>query len=343
MVDNKKKVAIIGGGLAGMEAAVRLTSLGYDVNIIEKSFTLGGNLANWNVLFPDYSPSSNILNKLKCHLRDKANILFGTELNIVERKDKGFLLHLSDGEKVDADAILVATGFQLFPAIRKEEYGYMIYPNVITSADLEELLKQEKPLHTKDNRLVKKIAFIHCVGSRDEKVGNTYCSKVCCATAIKQEIEVAKLNPDADIYSFYMDLRMFDRKFEDMYSQAQIDYGIHFIRGRLSEVSEKADSTLYLKVEDTLLGRPLRLTVDMVVLMVGMEASQSTPQLARIMQIPTGEDRFFESENYHLLRNITRQPGIFVAGCATGPKSSGETIADARSAAMEIINYLNNN
>jgi len=337
------RIAVIGGGIAGMEAAIRLSNLNFEVDIIEKSFSLGGNVNNWHVLFPDHSPARLLIDQLKNQLRDKVNILLGTEVVRTEYNNQQYILHLSDGTRLTFDAIVITTGFKVFPAQRKEEYGYSIYPNVITSAQLEELFQSEKPIHTADHRMANRIAFIHCVGSRDDKIGNRYCSKVCCVTAVKQAMEVAQRNPGSEIFLFYMDLRMYDRHFEDLYFQAQTQYGIRFVRGRLSEVSEKSDARLYLKLEDTLLGKPLRLTVDLLVLMVGMEPADNSPQLANLFSIPVGTDKFIQPENFHLYKNRTSRQGVFVAGCASGPKSIGETLADARSAAFEVYNFFNNN
>lgn len=335
------RIAVIGAGIAGMEAALRLSEMNFEVDIIERSLAIGGKVNKWHMLFPDFSPAQLLIEQLKNKIRDRVNIFLGTEVVRVEQQNRKYTLHFADETIVSVDAIIIATGFELFPASRKEEYGYSIYSNVITSAELEEMFQSEQPICTRSHHPIQRIAFIHCVGSRDDKIGNRYCSKVCCVTAVKQAIETARRNPDAEIYLFYMDLRMFDRHFEDLYFQAQTQYGIRFIRGRLSEVSEKSDSRLYLKLEDTLLGKPLRLTTDMLVLMVGMEPAENTPQLANLLNVPVGNDKFFLPQNFHQHKNITGQPGIFLAGCASGPKSIGETLADARSAALEVYSYLN--
>ncbi len=335
------RIAILGSGIAGLEAAIHLSKFGYEIDIIEKTYNVGGKLIDWHTLFPDYTNSISIIESQKHALVNKVNFLLGSEVMYAKKNVDYFTLQLSDGTQKNYEVVIIATGFNLFAAQRKEEYGYKIYDNVITSADLEKILHSDKPLVTTNNKLAQTIAFIHCVGSRDEKVGNRYCSKVCCITAVKQAIEIAKRNPDAEIYSFYMDLRMFDRQFEELYYQAQTQYNVHFIRGRLSEISEKSDSTLLLKAEDTLLGKPLRFTADVVVLMVGMEPSDSVLHLSKIFNIPLGDDRFFLTQNFHQNRNTSSQRGVYITGCATGPKSIGETLADARSVALEVFHYLN--
>ncbi len=240
----KNKITVIGGGIAGMEVAGNLVSLGFEVTLLEKSNKLGGHVANWHHLFPDQKPALEIVNQLKSTIQDKVDVHFSAEVHKINRTNGNFTLNLTDGQNIETDAIVVASGFDLFDAAKKEEYGYGIYDNVITSADLEEKFNSGKPIKTLNGNIPKRIAFIHCVGSRDEKAGNSYCSKVCCVTAIKQAIEVKKAITDAEIYCFYMDLRMFDRYFESIYYEAQTKYGIRFIRGRLSEACENQDGTL---------------------------------------------------------------------------------------------------
>ena len=156
---------------------------------------------------------------------------------------------------ITANAVLLTTGFDIFDAGRKEEYGYGIYDNVITSVELEEAFKSGMPLQTVQGGTPSRIGFIHCVGSRDEKAGNMHCSKVCCVTAVKQAIEVKEMFPSAEVFLFYMDLRMFGRHFEELYKEAQQKYGIQFIRARLSEAFENPDGTLQIRIEDTLAGQ----------------------------------------------------------------------------------------
>lgn len=259
-----KHIAIIGGGIAGIETASALTDAGHWVTVIEKDTRLGGKLNNWSYLFPDFTSTEKIKAELqhKCHDKD-FTVLTNTEVRTFIRKDGKFNIETSGNQKLEADAVVVATGYEIFDACRKEEYGYKIYDHVITSADLEELLKPGGNLTVAAGKHPKRIAFVHCVGSRDEKSGNHYCSKVCCITGVKQAIELKKRLPEAEIFCFYMDLRMYGKHFEELYREAQEKYDIQFIRGRLSEASEKIDKSLLIKSEDTLSGRPLKMNVDL--------------------------------------------------------------------------------
>jgi len=247
----------------------------------------------------------------------------------------------SDGlETLTADSIVLATGYELFDARRKEEYGYGIYDNVITSAELEAMFKEGKKIATHDGKTPQRIGIIHCVGSRDEKVGNLYCSKVCCVTGVKQAIEIREMLPECEVYSFYMDLRMYDRNFEELYYEAQQKWGVNFIRGRLSECAEKPDHSLVLKTEDTLTGRPLKMTVDMMVLLVGFIPRPETLKIATMLGLESGTDGFLLSADEHFQDNSTSIAGVFLAGAVKGPACIVNTIADARATAMQVKAYL---
>lgn len=340
-----KEVVILGGGPAGMEAAISLASKNYKVYLVEKTNQLGGHLSKWDHLFPQLDSAEEILNKFLNKIKendDKIEVCLNTEFQYLKKKLRGLEVMLSNQKLLQVDAILVACGFDLFKAERKEEYGYGIYDNVLTSADLEQKFKENKVL-CQNGKIPEKIAFVHCVGSRDEKVDNTYCSKVCCVTAVKQACEIKEMYPQTEVFNLYMDLRMFDRYFEQMYHTAQSKYGIHFVRGRLSEVSETAQGVLQLKTEDTLLGKPMKVTVDMLVLMVGMQACADTHSIAEKLDLKiSSSDHFFETKDLFEQGNNSGIKGVFFAGACTGPKSLPDTIQDARSAAEMIYRFIEN-
>ena len=336
----KEIVVIIGGGIAGMEAASQLLKLGYSPIIIEKEDHLGGHVAKWNRLFPDMTPAEEVVSSLIASCKD-ANIFLNTEISFINRLKDNYNIMLSNGISINTRYILFTTGFRLFEASRKEEYGYGIYNQVITNADLEKWFNEGQDPRISNSEM-KAIGFVHCVGSRDEKAGNTQCSKVCCITAIKQAIELKERFPDAQIYCFYMDLRLFGKKFEDFYIKAQRDYGIHFIRGRVSEVSENIDGRVIVKAEDTLAGKPLKVTLDLLVLMSGMVCNPESTKAASMLSLPIDSDGFLQSSDN--VFHITSSPrkGVYYAGACTGPKTVPETLAEARSAVLEIHSDITN-
>ena len=178
------------------------------------------------------------------------------------------------------------------------------------------------------------------MGSRDEKAGHTYCSKVCCVTAVKQAIEVREMLPHCEVYNMYMDLRMFGMHFESMYKKAQEEHNINFIRGRLSESSETIEGAINLKVEDTLIGKPLKLTVDLLVLMVGIVPSEGTKKIGKMLGLEFGVNGFFKSKDQHSMNCISSVPGVFIAGACVHPRTINNVFGDARSAALMVSTYL---
>ncbi|HEY9834921.1 MAG TPA: FAD-dependent oxidoreductase [Stenomitos sp.] len=330
-----KNVVVIGGGPAGMSAAGKLRELGHNVVLIEKEAELGGHLKKWYKVFPDFTDASEIIGKLKEELNE-TRILNNSTVTRIEGSAPNFKVTTSTGEEIDADAILVSTGFKHFDASFKEEYGYGIYDNSITSVELDAMLKA-RSVKTRSGKMPKKVAMVHCVGSRDEKVNNNYCSRVCCTNAIKVAIEVKELIPDCEIYCLYMDIRVFGRGYEELYRTSQEQYGVQFIRGRLSEANEKNDGSLLLRLEDTLTAKPMRLSVDLLVLMVGMCGNSD---LAEVANLEVGVDRFYTTAHQQYSNNASPRKGIFLAGTATGPKAIVESITDGRSADAEIACFL---
>jgi heterodisulfide reductase subunit A len=335
-----KKVIVIGGGIAGMEASAYLASMGFDVTLLEKKEKLGGHVINWERLFPTGRLGKEVMTFLTNRVNQKVNIILNANIENAKKTDNKFQITLADGSVFNSDAVLVSTGYDLFDARKKEEYGYGIYDNVITSADLEMVFLNGEPVKTKSGKTPQRIGYVHCVGSRDEKVGNIYCSKVCCVTAVKQSVEIKEKLPDADIYCFYMDMRMYGRHFEELYKEAQEKFSVNFIRGRLSEAGENADGSIVLKVEDTLVGKPLKMTVDLLVLLVGFVPSEGTKKIAKLLDIEFAEDGFLKTADEHTMTNVTNIPGVFMAGTCSGPRTITNTITDARAAASEIASYL---
>ena len=321
-----------------METAAQLLDLGYKPIIIEKSDHLGGHVADWNRLFPDMSPAADVVRSLASRVSG-ANIFLNTEISFINKLKDSYNIMLSNGISIVTRIIVMATGFALFDASRKEEYGYGVYDQVMTNKDLEHWFNTGDDPRINDSAM-NAVGFVHCVGSRDEKARNTQCSKVCCITAVKQAIELKQKFPDAMIYCFYMDLRMFGKKYEDFYIGAQRDYGIRFIRGRVSEVSENIDGRVIVKAEDTLSGKPVKATLDLLVLMSGMVCSQDCTKVANMARLPIDTDGFLKSRDN--VMDIIESPkdGVFYAGACTGPKTVPETLAEARAAALKVHLFI---
>lgn len=336
----QKNIAIIGGGPAGIEAAASLARLGHQVSIIEKEEQLGGHMKLMHNLFPDKRPAAEVLQEMLSNIKnDKIKIYTKTQVSDCKRDNNNrFELKTDNGKTITADALLMASGYKLFDATRKEEYGYGIYKGVINSFELEQMLKTNN-LKNANGETPKRVILLHCIGSRDEKSGNHYCSKVCCVTAVNLAIEIKRQHPETEVFCFYMDIRMFGPYYEELYREAQEKWKVTFVRGKISEAASNLDGEIQIKAEDTLIGKPLHMKTDLLVLMCGMEADTNEP-IAKQLGIERGENRFFKSADNYTKYNHTNIEGVFTAGACTAPMNIIDTIANARAAAISIHEYL---
>lgn len=326
----QEKILVIGGGVAGMQAAAALREEGFNPLIIERSAKIGGHVGQWDRLFPTQLRAQEVIDELSSATNGIESVT-GREIVSLTPGEGTVTAVAADGERFEGRAAVVATGFDLFDARLKEEYGYGMYENVVTSAELEAMFREGR-VAMKSGEAPKRVAILHCVGSRDEKVGQNHCSKVCCITGIKQAIELTEAVPGVEVTNFYMDLRAFGNGYEELYRKSQVEHGVTYVRGRISEAGETMDRRIQLKVEDTLVGRPLRMTVDMLVLLVGMRA----PGCCASFGLPTQANGFFAPRDPYTGTVSSPVTGIYLAGTATGPKTIGETVNEAVAVARRI-------
>ncbi|TFG12876.1 CoB--CoM heterodisulfide reductase iron-sulfur subunit A family protein [Candidatus Thorarchaeota archaeon] len=232
--------------------------------------------------------------------------------------------------------IIVSTGFELFDATQKDEYGYGEYLNVVNLGEVERMLSSAGPtqghvVRPSDLKEPKKIVYIQCVGSRDE-LTNRYCSRVCCMTAIKQA-RMIRDKTGAQIWVFYIDLRTFGKGYEEFYESTS-KAGVTFIRGRVGEILENNDQTLTVRGEDTLLSKPMELTdVDLVVLSTGVVPPAKAKDISKKLGLSESPDGFLMEAHPKLRPVDSFNDGIFVAGMAQGPKDIPDTVSQAKAAA----------
>ncbi|MBN1381605.1 MAG: CoB--CoM heterodisulfide reductase iron-sulfur subunit A family protein [Deltaproteobacteria bacterium] len=341
------KVMIVGGGISGLMAALSLDSLGIGSIIVEKSPNLGGKVKEYSQVFPDFRSGKNITKELIDRVKQTSRILtlVSTTATSMEQYDGGFSVATSDSNRHDVGAIIVACGFDVFDARRQEEYGYGVYPNVINSLELESLLgahetRGGKLLRPSDGKPVDRLAIIFCVGSRSKRLGNPYCSRICCSYSTKQAIEIMEMNPDASVTCFYMDIRTYDRGFEEMYQYAQ-ELGVKYIRGRVSECSALPNGDIQVRAENTLLGRPVQGVFELVSLSVGMMPCPDAENIARLLDIERSKDGFFTRKDSYFYPHDTNREGIFLAGTVTGLKPIKDCLTEATAVGSRVAAYLN--
>ena len=234
--------------------------------------------------------------------------------------------------------IIAATGYDPYDPTEKYEYGYGRYTNVITAMEIERMINASGPTggHVQkpsDGKEPKRVAFIHCVGSRDEQIGKSYCSRVCCMYSMKNAQLCIDHEPDTEVTCYYMDIRSFGKGFEEFYKTSQEKYGIEFIRGRPAEIIENDDLTLTVRAEDTLLGKVTEYTYDLVVLSVGLEPPKGSNELRQTLGLSRTSDGFYMEAHPKLRPVDTLTDGVYIAGVAQGPKDIPDAVAQGSAAA----------
>jgi heterodisulfide reductase subunit A len=246
-------------------------------------------------------------------------------------------------EEVEVGNIILATGFKAFDAKRTPDYGYGVYPNVYTALEVERLVNASGPtggeVVLRDGRTPQTVGIVHCVGSRDENT-NRWCSRVCCMYSLKLA-HLIKEHTGAEVFNFYIDMRTPGKGFEEFY-QKLLNERVHFVRGRVAEVTDWAmdpseENKLVIRVEDTLAGMVRRIPVDMVVLSTGLEPQADAEQVRRMFNITCASGGFFLERHPKLAPVSTFTDGVFLAGCCQGPKDIPDTVAQAGAAAAEAL------
>jgi len=247
--------------------------------------------------------------------------------------------------EITVGTIIVATGFQIFDARRTPYYGYGIYPNVYNALEVERLVNAIGPtggeIVLRNGQVPKKVAIIHCVGSRDEN-SNRWCSRVCCLYSLKLAHLIHE-HTQAEIYNFYIDIRTPGKSMEEFYCRIA-EEGINLIRGRVADVypdpSDGATGRLIVQAEDTMLDCIMKVPVDMVVLSVGLEPHPDTEKIRRLFNMSCSSEGWFLERHPKLAPVSTFTDGIFLAGCCQGPKDIPDSVAQAGAAAAEAFSLI---
>jgi len=360
---------VVGGGVAGMVAALDVADVGFPVYLVEQSDHLGGRVADLDRTFPTLEAVAELLKPLieRVHNHPNVTVLLNAQMTGVEGYVGNFTVKigkLADREigklgnwetgkpaeeagadqstnlpiyqSTDVGSIIIATGYDVFDPRRKPELGYGQYPNVITSLEMERrLLDGDLAVN---GHSPQKVAFIQCVGSRDVQVGHPYCSRVCCMYTAKQSRLVRELLPEAGVTVFFMDVRTFGKGAEEFYDEARAK-GVLYRRGSVSEIYRRGDKVV-LAGEDTLLGKPFDFEADLVVLAVGMEPRSDVGDLSTLLKLPRSADGFFMEIHPKLRPVDTTVDGVFLAGCCQGPKDIPDTVAQAKAAASSALILL---
>jgi len=329
---------VIGGGIAGLQAALDIADAGFEATLVERSSALGGHVAQLHRTFPTLEETAGLINPIieRAMQHPRIRVMTGSEVVGLAGFVGNFRASVRQAEEtteIPVGTIIVATGFDAFDAARKPEFGYGQYPQVITTADFERLAASGEI--QVNGKKPQRVVFIHCVGSRDQAIGNAYCSRVCCMVSAKQARLVRESLPDADVTVFYMDVRAFGKGFEEFYDDVRKS-GVLYRRGNPSEIIKRGERVA-VRAEDTLLGQPIEVEADLVVLAVGMTPSRGTDAISSLFKLARSSDGFFMEAHPKLRPVETSMAGIFLAGACQGPKDIPEAIAQARAAAAAAM------
>lgn len=334
-----QEVLIIGGGIAGMQAAIDIAASGYKVVLAEKEKTLGGHVKDYTCLFPDLSDGRTLVAQKAAKVEASPNITvkLNTEVSDLERVGGGFKASLTTNSTTETQnfgAVVIAGGYGNFDGTKYGEYGYGRYPGVITGIEfeqnIEEILK----------RPVKTAVFIKCVGARDRSKGMPYCSKVCCMYTAKQAKELKNAHPDVTVYVTYMDIRSNFKNGEEFVRGVMEEERVRYIRGRVGKVFPVNDR-LTVRMEDTLKGVPLEIEADLVVLATAMVPVTSTNSLVSKVGGQVDDNGFVTSLPLAESTNpMEVAEGVFYAGACAFPCDVRESLNQGSAAAAGVLSYF---
>ncbi len=421
----KQAALVIGGGVAGIQAALDLADTGYQVYLVEKEPSIGGRMAQIDKTFPTMDCSICILAPKMAEAGRHPNITLYTNARVKEvtgfignytvtvhqkaryvtaectacgdcakvcpqtapnefdvglatrkaiyipfpqavparyiidpdlclnfihqgvmvceectRACEKKAIDFTDQDRdivLEVGTIIVTTGMDVYNPYENHDYGYGIFPNVITSLEFERLINAAGPsgghlLRPSDRKIPKTVAFIQCVGSRSERNGAPYCSNVCCMNTVKDALLIKEHWPEVDIYVFYQDIRAFGKGFEALYKRS-LEEGVVYIRGLPSRVEETRNRNLVIYAEDTLLGEEVALEADLVVLSVGLIPRRDRDEVQKLVALSLSEDGFYLEAHPKLRPVDTAIGGVFLAGAAEGPKDIKDSVTQASAAA----------
>ncbi len=357
-----KRAMVVGAGIAGISAALELADAGYDTVVVEREAEPGGKMRFLSKTFPYHEPAADILAPKVEAFRNHPSIAFHPSSTVTgvtgyvgnfEVEIQANAPEPSEADNVEplrrtetVGAIVVATGYDLYPVEKMAEYGSGRTPDVIDALTFEGLLAEsfrsgEPVKRPSDGRPVQDVVFIQCSGSRDPEYHKPYCSRICCLYTNKQAQLFREQNPDGRAYVSFMDIRT-DCKNTEEYCQQNIDEsGIVYIRGRVSKVWREGDR-VGVWTADTLTSEKLELEADLVVLAMAVEPSRGYEQVATTFRASVDSNGFFQESHIKLRPVESSTRGVYLAGAGQYPKDITDSVAQAMATASKIQSLFAN-
>ena len=355
-----KRAVVIGGGIAGLTAALDIAEAGFPVVLVEREDHLGGRMAELSGLYLNFQAAPDLLARRIQAVESHPQITVLTQAEVEEvggyvgnfrvrvRRNITNGTNQADGTnpgpveervEVDAGAIVVATGYSLYGQDRLGEYGGGTIPDVVDGLQFERMLARGEIRRPSDGKVPRSVVWVQCAGSRDPELHKPYCSKICCMYVAKQAMAYRERVPDGQAYVFYIDIRTGGKGYEEFAQRAMEKARVLYLRGKVSRVFPQGDKVMVWGV-DTLSGKPVEVAADLVVLASAVVPREGAEALARTLRIATDEHGFF-SEAHPKLRPVeSLTAGIFLAGAAQAPKDIPETVAQASGAAAKVLSLF---
>ena len=341
-IDVDPRAMVIGGGLAGMTAALSLADAGHEVFLVEKDEELGGNMRNIFFNFDNSDPQAFLAGTVaRVMEHEKIRVFTGGLIEGINGYVGNFETTISkegngEGEKVKHGVVIVATGGEEH---KTEEYLYGKSSRIVSLVDLERMLKTE----TFPAGRMRNVVIVQCVGSREE--GRMYCSRVCCTKAVKNALELKKARPGADVYFVYRDIRTYG--FREQYYTDLRDKGAVFLRYTpetkpdVKMIDEdNPDSRLRVTAFDPILEKEVEIAADLLVLSTAIDPPGGNVELAKMLKVPLNSDGMFLEAHVKLRPVDFATDGVFVCGLAHSPKDMDESLAQAKAAASRALTFL---
>lgn len=345
-VDVNPASLVVGGGISGIAAALDIADAGKQVYLVEHTKRLGGKVADLDLTFPHmYSAQQMLKPKIQrvenhphitvfseCTIDDISGYVGNFESKIVAKDGKETEIKFGN--------IVIATGLKSFDPSVMDNYGYGKLPNVVTSVEFEKMLLAGN-IETKDGKVPKDVAIVHCVGSRNPD-HLEYCSRTCCMTALKYANQVRTALPDTNVYELYQDMRAFGKGNEEFYAESSFKniLFLMFEKGDLPVV-KKAESSdncdMVIQMNEVLSGETVEVPADMVVLMVGVQAHDNAKEIAHAAGISMCGNAFYIEKHPKLDPVATTTDGVYIVGTCQGPKDIPDSISQAQAAAARIL------
>jgi len=337
-------ILIVGGGPAGLAAAHALARVGQKSVLVEKEDRLGGApiLSGYAKLVPSGEWAKDAIGGMVGRVESDAlvEVRKGAKVTAFEGAPGRFTATLSDGSTVQAGAAILATGFTHFDSLNKPEWGFGLFPDVVTTTQVEQMISSGKGVRCpSDGRKPKRVAILLCVGSRDRQIGREWCSKICCTVSANMAMEIREELPDCHVYIYYMDIRTFGLYETKYYWKSQEEFKVKYIKARIAEVTSDGEK-LIVKGEDTLVKRPITIPFDMVVHAIGMDPNVDNKSICSVFGVDLEQHGYIGRGNFYGNTAETSRPGVFVAGAACGPETIDDSIAQGNAAAMAALASL---